>query len=372
MQRTVDSHHHFRFDSVVDFEEIGSDRTSESAHAIYAALVAQWQPAMLETASSLGLFGALRAGPLSVEEIAAATGTNTRAVKVLLDALVAYGWVTSIPDGENSRYSADPAVAASLSPDSIFSLTGKIGYNRGLSRSAWRTLDQSVRDGVSAADGIGNNEITAHAYEDLVTGINFWAPPIVDKLIDWTTRTGWRREQSRKFLDVGCGSGVYSQLLLRHFSHAVAVGLDVESIGRLAVGQSVELGVDDRFRLRAANFWRDDWGTGHDAVLFANIFHLVNPAGALELLDKARDAVADDGFVFIVDNIAVGGTESDSPQDRFAALFAVSMLVTGGGSTYTLADYDQWLSTTGLERVALIDAPMHRIVVARRTEEGHS
>jgi hypothetical protein len=50
-------------------------------------------------------------------------------------------------------------------------------------------------------------------------------------------------------------------------------------------------------------------------------------------------------------------------QDRFAMLFAASMLATGGGDAYTLSAYDQWLAEAGLERVAVLEAPMHRLLI---------
>jgi hypothetical protein len=53
-------------------------------------------------------------------------------------------------------------------------------------------------------------------------------------------------------------------------------------------------------------------------------------------------------------------------QNRFFRLFAASMLATGGGDAYTVHDYDQWLADAGLRRVALLDTPMHRVLLAGR------
>ncbi|MEV6768356.1 class I SAM-dependent methyltransferase [Nocardia sp. NPDC051030] len=356
---------------LVDLGEISGEGCVEAAHQLYSALIAQWEPAILESSSTLGVFEALRTGPASSDEVAESISGDPRSVRLLLEALVAYGWVTRTESRKGeSRYAAEEAVIACLTGGSMFSLLGKVGYNRAVSSTAWRGLDHSVRNGVSGGNGeIDNNAISAEQYEDLVTGINFWAPPIVDKLADRLSRDGWGSGEPREILDIGCGSGIYSQLLLRRFEAATAIGLDADNILRIAADQARTLGVAERFDTRAADFWGADWGRDRDLVVFANIFHLVNPSGAATLLEKARAAVGPDGVIAIVDNILVGGLETDSPQDRFASLFALSMLVTGGGTTYELRDYDAWLAGAGLTRTALIDAPMHRIILARPKHE---
>ncbi|HEX2244417.1 MAG TPA: hypothetical protein VHK27_14440, partial [Gammaproteobacteria bacterium] len=124
------------------------------------------------------------------------------------------------------------------------------------------------------------------------------------------------------------------------------------------------LAVGGRFSCREADFLTDDWGTGHDLVLFANIFHLQPPEIAGKLVHNAALSLAPAGLVCVVDQILDEHRTINSPQERFAALFAVSMLATGGGDAYSLADYDSWLSAAGLVRVAVLQTPMHRILLA--------
>jgi hypothetical protein len=40
------------------------------------------------------------------------------------------------------------------------------------------------------------------------------------------------------------------------------------------------------------------------------------------------------------------------------------MLATGGGTSYSIDQYDRWLADAGLRRVALYDTPMHRLLIA--------
>jgi cyclopropane fatty-acyl-phospholipid synthase-like methyltransferase len=208
------------------------------------------------------------------------------------------------------------------------------------------------------------NQISEEDYTALVRGINFWAPPIVRTLAQALRRLGWSTGASAHVLDVGCGTGIYSQLLLREFPGLTASGLDTRRITAIAARQARQLGVADRFSTVVKDFWNDDWGSAVDLALFVNIFHLQTPGSARELLLKTAKCLTSDGVIAVVDHIIDDG--AGAVQNRFSRLFAASMLATGGGDAYALEDYDQWLADSELRRLALLDTPMHRVLLARR------
>ncbi|HUR02052.1 MAG TPA: methyltransferase [Nonomuraea sp.] len=346
----------------------GERKVVRAAHRIYEHLISLWAPGAIEAAFDLGVFQALEKGPATSEELAATLSTNPKATRVLLDGLHAYELLERTWDADGAVvYVLPEEVRECLLPDGLFSLAGKIGYDRQMAWGAWRNLADTVRTG--ALDDGGSqqhNQISAQEYESLVRGINFWAPPVVHALIAELRTRGWSDSSQPRLLDVGCGTGIYSQLMLREFPGLTASGVDVERILPLAVTQSEKLGVAERFLPTQLDFWREDWGTGFDLVLFVNIFHLQTPEDARNLAVKARDALADGGLVAIVDQIVVDDAEENSTQNRFFRLFAASMMATGGGDAYELAQYDEWLTAAGLARVALVDTPMHRILLAGR------
>lgn len=339
------------------------------AHRWYEHLISLWAPGVIEAAHDLGIFAMLAGGPLTHAELAAGLGTDPRATRVLLDGLYAYDLLERTWDSTGALvYVLSGEARECLLPDGLYSLAGKIGYDRRLAWSAWRNLADSVRGGSRDARGSEQrNQISESEYEALVRGINFWAPPVVEILASTLEDLGWPRDERTKMLDVGCGTGVYSQLLLRRFPSLSAVGLDVPRIVPLAVTQSERLNVRSRFNAVTRDFQNEEWGDEFGLILFANIFHLQTPESAQKLAHKASQALSDGGFVAIVDHIIDDDLDEHSTQNRFFRLFAVSMLATGGGDSYTVSNYENWLAEAGLRRVALLDTPMHRILLAARS-----
>nr|AJV88379.1 MfnG [Streptomyces drozdowiczii] len=346
------------------------DRAVRSAHQFYERLIGLWAPAVMEAAHELGVFAALAEAPADSGELARRLDCDARAMRVLLDALYAYDVIDRIHDTNGFRYLLSAEARECLLPGTLFSLVGKFMHDINVAWPAWRNLAEVVRHGARDTSGAESpNGIAQEDYESLVGGINFWAPPIVTTLSRKLRASGRSGDATASVLDVGCGTGLYSQLLLREFPRWTATGLDVERIATLANAQALRLGVEERFATRAGDFWRGGWGTGYDLVLFANIFHLQTPASAVRLMRHAAACLAPDGLVAVVDQIVDADREPKTPQDRFALLFAASMTNTGGGDAYTFQEYEEWFTAAGLQRIETLDTPMHRILLARRATE---
>ncbi|GED83498.1 methyltransferase [Streptomyces sp. NPDC091412] len=344
----------------------GAGKVVHSAHRVYEHLISLWAPGVIEAAHDLGVFAELNTGPKTGDQLARACAANPRAMRVLMDGLYAYDIVDRVPAEDGPAvYRMPEEMRECLLPDGLFSLVGKIEYDRQLAWHSWRNLADSVRgDNRDEAGRLQLNQITEHNYESLVRGINFWAPPIVEALRGGFETLEWPTDRPASVLDIGCGTGLYSQLLLRAFQQWRATGLEAPSIAPIAMAQAERLGVADRFDVQVRDFWTESWGRDHDLLVFVNIFHLQTPESAQELLRKSKEALSRDGLVCIADHLVTDEKDAKSVQDRFAMLFAASMLATGGGDAFLLNDYDQWLASAGLRRVAVLDTPMHRILLA--------
>lgn len=339
-----------------------------AAHRVYEHLIAMWAPGVIEAAHDLGVFAELSEGQASAEQLAERLDTDPRATRVLMNALYAYDIVERTTGAEaSSSYRLPAEIRECLLPGGLFSLVGKIAYDRRLAWQAWQGFADAVRSG-SRDSGGGDqlNQISVDEYESLVSGINFWAPPVIDVLRQGLRDLAWPTDRAVQMVDVGCGTGLYSQLLLRENPQWTAVGLDVERIVPLARSQADELGVGARFEATVRDFWQDAWGKDVDLILLGNIFHLQTAESAETLVRLASEALAENGVLCIIDHIVDDQRTVKSTQDRFALLFAASMLATGGGDAYTLNEYDDWFSRHGLCRVRILETPMHRILLGTR------
>ncbi|MER5986145.1 class I SAM-dependent methyltransferase [Streptomyces sp. NPDC001787] len=353
---------------LVDYTKLSADGAAPSeiraAHQVYEHLVSLWAPSIIEAAHDLGFFVELADGARTADEVAHARGTDRRATRVMLDALYAYGLVDKSGEGAVAqRYVLPDACRGALLPGGFFSLVGKMAHDRNVAWNAWSDLARTVRRGTCDESGEDlANGISETDYEDLVTGINFWAPPIVDTLADCLADSGWKAGEAVSVLDVGCGTGLYGQLLLQRFPQWRAEGIDAPRIVPLADAQAKRLGVEDRFTGTVQDIWQGGWGEGADLILLNNMIHLQTAESGRKLLRTAAGSLAPDGLVCIADQVIVN--DEESPQDRFAMLFAASMLATGGGDAHSLDTCKEWFAAAGLEMVAVLDAPMHRVVIA--------
>jgi len=164
-------------------------------------------------------------------------------------------------------------------------------------------------------------------------------------------------ENVRRILDVGSGSGAYSIAFARANSALRADILDLATVEPIARRHIQEAGVADRVHVRAGDLRSDRLGEGYDLVFVSAICHMLSAQENLDLLRRCRELLAPGGRVVIQDFIL----EADKTAPRFAALFALNMLVgTRGGSSYNEPEYAAWLGEGGSVRSATSAARNHR------------
>jgi SAM-dependent methyltransferase len=158
----------------------------------------------------------------------------------------------------------------------------------------------------------------------------------------------------KRMLDVGGGSAAYSIAFCRANPDLEAEVFDLPSVVGIAHRYIEGTGLAARIRTRGGDLERDGLGSGFDLVLVSQICHSLSEAGNLALLKKCRAALMPGGTLVIQEFIL----EADKTGPKFAALFALNMLVgTPSGNTYNEEEMSAWMRTAGFMKIRRIRLP---------------
>ncbi|MCA1841605.1 MAG: methyltransferase domain-containing protein [Actinobacteria bacterium] len=275
----------------------------------------------------LGLFRALcDAGSPTAAELAAATGLDPRYVREWLQAEVTAELVTA--DGDDlaaARFTAAPGLRETLVEETHPAYVGGLP----LATSAVGGVMAALVDAFRTGSGVpyaayGSDAVEAQAAMNRPAFVNSlvaeWLPQVRDvfaRLSD-TTRPA-------RVADVGCGAGWAAIELAKAFPHIQIDGYDAdeESVSR-ARGNGAEAGVSDRVTFEVVDAGEAGGGYGdrrYDLVLFFECVHdMAHPA---EALAGARQAVADDGTVIVMDERVAEVLQPGNPTETFFATASV-------------------------------------------------
>jgi SAM-dependent methyltransferase len=147
------------------------------------------------------------------------------------------------------------------------------------------------------------------------------------------------------FLDLAGGAGSYAIALARRYAQLKGVIMDqTTTVARRLVREN---GLNGRLKVKAGNIFKDDLGTGYDAVLCSNVIHVFNEAENRKLLRRAAQALRAGGKLFIVEFFL----EASRTAPARNAIFSVMMyLYTETGRCYNWSEVQEWLTTLGYGR----------------------
>lgn len=304
------------------------------------SLVSKFQESRIFlTAAEMDVFTLLAKNPMSAQEIANRLEATVRGVTILLDAVVSMGLL----EKKEEKYHCPAEVASILSKESPTSIlpiammaTG--GWKR------WSDLTDIVRRGNRIrGTAFDINKSEQEAFTSAMHAIaNEMAPSIVAAV---------KPGEARKLLDIGGGSGAYTQAFLEASPGLAATIFDLPSVITMARRRLATTGLLDRIQLVAGDFCKDELPTGHDLALLSAIIHQNSPEQNIELYGKIFRALQPEGRLVIRDHVM----SSDHTQPTSGAFFAVNMLVgTAGGRTYSFEEIKSSLESAGFIKVNLI------------------
>jgi len=295
---------------------------------------------ILLTAAELNFFTILKTNSLSADEISAETDCDLRALTMLLDALVAMGYLLK----QENKYRCEEAACRFLTADSPGSILPMIRHMASLWQR-WDRLTDIIRNVPGAKDTF---EFTRDP-DELQAFIG--AMHVVSGPMAGRTVAAVETESSRALLDVGGGSGSYTIAFLKEIPEMKATLFDLPEVVEMARERLQDEGLLERTKLVAGNFHDDELPAGNDLALISAIIHSNSPEQNLDLYRKVYHSLDSGGRILIRDHVMT----PDRVRPRSGAIFAINMLVaTEGGGTYTYEEIERDLLFVGFTEVQII------------------
>ncbi len=310
--------------------------------------------AVLAAAADLDLFSALSPAPLSAAQLGGKLECDSRALTILLDALVALRLLNKA----GNTYAVPSGLDALLTPDGAQSVLA-MAQHQGHCLRNWAQLARVVKTGLPAESipGIRGEE---GAQEAFIGAMHNISAPNADAVI-----RSVHPLQFRHLLDIGGASGTWTIAFLRACPTAQATLFDLPHVIPMARRRLAAAGLEARVRLVAGNFMQDALPPGADLAWVSAIVHQNSRAQNRALFGKVFAALAPGGRIAIRDILM----EADRTQPVAGALFAVNMLVaTEGGGTFTFAELREDLEAEGFVEavIARADEAMNAVIVAKK------
>jgi len=316
-------------------EELSPQRIFDTAFAF-------WGSKTLLSAIELGLFTELaRGGPSDAESIRRRLGLHPRSVRDFLDALVALGFL----ERRDGRY-------ANTRETDLFLDRAKPSYQGGMLEMLnnrlygfWGNLTEGLRTGEPQNEvKTGGPGLFETLYADPVrlpeflaamTGVSHGANLTMARVFPWS--------KYRTFVDVGTAQGDLAAQIAIANPHLSGIGFDLPVTGDIFRDYVARLGLADRVRFQAGDFFNDDLPKA-DVVLMGHVLHDWDLPTKKVLIRKAFDALPAGGSLVVYEAII----DDDRSKNAFGLLMSLNMLIeTPGGFDYTGADCAGWMKEAG-------------------------
>jgi len=291
------------------------------------------------TALELDVFSAIGKGG-TAKQIAAKIQAAVRSTEMLLNALVSLKLLEKV-DGVYTNTPLSARFFVEGTPDSARSaqLHAANMWKR------WSTLTEAVLAGTAVAPRGENGSVTP-----FIAAMDHIARGRAHAVVQAVEVNG-----SKRLLDLGGGSGAYSIAFAKAAPALQAEIIDLPEVLAIAQEHIRKAGLADRITTRAGDMLTVSLESGrYDLVLLSAICHMYSPEENQKLFERAYAALSPKGRLIVSDFIL----EADKTAPRFAALFALNMLVaTRAGASYSEPEYEAWLKQAGFANTKRVRIP---------------
>jgi len=302
----------------------------------------------LFAAVDLGLFEQLASGALELEALAGRVKAPARTVRIVTDALVALGLLVRSSEGYRNSPAAQMLLTGAGPTDlrPALRLYDRIGYPDWMELARAVRTEEPVRRVLSEED----QKVLSDGVDALSSSVAMSLAMVYDFSIH------------RRLLDLGGGTGTFLGAALRRSPTLSGTLIDRPAVAKLAEERLRAEGLDGRAVVTAGDIFETDLPAAHDAVLIANVLHLMSPTKNQALLRRVHARAARGDRLLIVDFL----TDPTHTQPVFAAMMAGTFLTGHGeGDVYSDLEVTGWIEEAGFRKLSFLElAGAARLIVA--------
>jgi len=307
----------------------------------------------------LNLFGKLRNGPLTMEEIAVAVGLPLEGTERLVRAASALDLLEGTQDGRWRLTVNGASIAPSTGLEKLIE-HNQLLYRDLLDPVAMLRDPRRSQTAIAAYFPYGEagrpedvDPVAAARYSDLMAST---VPPLAEEVVD-----AYPVSNHKKLLDVGGGIGAFLGLMGSHAPKLDLMLFDLPAVAVHAKAQLASTGLG-RVEVHSGNFQTDPLPLGADLVTLVRVLLDHGDEVALTVLRRVRESLEPGGTLLVVEPFS-GIKGAERVGDAYFGLYLFAM---GRGRARTIAQHQALLRAAGFSRTRLVATryPVHTGIIA--------
>ncbi len=309
------------------------------------------QTRAIMAAVRLGVFEGLRAGPRKADDLARELKLDPAMLELLLRLLCSRDYVR----GADGRFELGDLGRRTMLRGSPQDLTGFAEFNYWQWEQIGRLEELLVSGrGIDLHGSLTEEKVWAD-YQRAMLEMASLAKKIVASLMPI-------KRGARTLLDIGGSHGLFAAEICRKHPPLRATVLELPSAIEHARALAREAGIEELVLHAPGDLTHDDFGTGVDAVLLANIVHHYRPEVIVDMLKRARHAMTADATIGIWD---MERRRAEARPELIGDATSLFFHVTSNASCYSAEEYSGFLREAGFAQVHVrrpIQAPVQILV----------
>ncbi|MFL6141119.1 MAG: methyltransferase [Labedaea sp.] len=310
-----------------------------------------WDARALAVAVELDLFTVLAKAPATLPELCQVLGLHPRPAEALLNGLAALGVLELA--GDHYR---NGAAAATWLDRAQPAYLGSLSTLAGSQFPLWSRLNtllvtgQPQTGGHTELDGY-SDEAALRRFVESMDVLSAPCGAALAATFDWSGRT--------TLVDLGGGRGNVVATVLGAHPHLRGASFDLPDLRPLFDEHVTRLGLADRMRFHAGDFFRDELPPA-DVYLLGHLLADLDDERCEQLVARVADALPPGGTLLVYDAMI----DPDRPQTWRNWLLMLNLqLVSPGGTGYRTKDCQSWLTRAGLVEVGACPLVDHETLV---------